>query len=215
MTKKNIISLLITIIICCLAVVTFIIAKDKRNEDASATSKVSKSLSEEIAAAGKVLIPNNYEVARVFKIYSIPGRTPFDAEAYPENIVPVDSNVYQSYAELENFVRNTFIKEVADKILNEKKNDTTHFMDIDGELCKTLFFVNEFDYKRNWEELEIQYKNMTKTSADVEVTLRAIEKTKPVLGAESVAQTQAPTYEVLKFKMVKIEDKWLLEDLVY
>ncbi len=146
------------------------------------------------------LVEANFDAVSYYKIAQLPPKTEaeFSYENYPEGTVPCDNSVFSSYSELESFIRNTYTPMAAEMILSSDVNGSPRYFDHNGELCKTPA-PTDTSYNKDFSSYTVGVRNVTSKSAEAVVTVSLKNG-----GSEE-----------LVLKMVKENDKWLLEGMVY
>ncbi len=154
--------------------------------------KVSEYEKEVYEAVGR-LIDNNLKAFRdIFGLHMLPMDIP---ENRPEDQVffPVVDDEFVSFVQLEQFVRNTYVKKEADSLLGSGK-----YKDVDGKLHGDITKDGGMGYYVNWNDYRYEIKNIRKDSADLVI----------YVVDDSPAGKEDVTIEV---KLLKENDKWLLE----
>lgn len=154
--------------------------------------------------ARQLLDRNIESFSQIFYLQTLPVDTPDGS--YGAGIYPVKSDKFKTYADLESFVRNTYIKKEADYLLTNFSNMGPQYMDIDGRLHTDKSKEGGIGYYIDWEDYNIKLKDITDDNMIVIVTVKELE-----IGSEPITEKDLD----ITVKLIKENGKWLLERMVY
>lgn len=145
-------------------------------------SAIESYIGEGTKTALRVLIKSNaFLVEEVF----IKDHLPVDSDKTLTNengtFAPVVSDKVHSYEDLKNTVYSTYTKEVADKLLAEKR-----YVEIDGKLYFDMKFDEESTYKINWTDFETEISSNGEDKYSVEITVENEKGRKKTINASAV-----------------------------
>ena len=124
---------------------------------------------------------NAFLVESVF----IKNHLPVDLENTVENdsgtFAPVVSDKIKTYADLESTVNSTYTKEIAEKLLNEKR-----YVEIDGKLYFDMKFDTASSYDKDWTDYEIEVSNAADGEYSIDINVKNIKGRKTVITASAV-----------------------------
>lgn len=129
-----------------------------------------------------------------------PGPIKIDEDA----IYPVKSDKFKTIADLEKFVRSTYIKRTADKLLSNPNGWGPMYVEKDGRLCADLSKLGGVGYYKEWKDFAVMLSDTTETSATLTVTVK-----------EDGPGDEVPRNVDVVFKMIKQGEVWLLADMKY
>lgn len=170
------------LILCFLFV--FAGCSDKKDTESPTIkdSVVESYIGEGTKTALRVLINSNaFLVEEVF----IKNHLPVDSDKSVKNeggtFAPVVSDKIKTYSDLENAVISTYTKEVAEKLLGEKR-----YVEIDGKLYFDMKFDKASDYDTDWTDFEAEFSASGEDSYSIEITVKNAKGRKTVINASAV-----------------------------
>ncbi|MBO4467876.1 MAG: hypothetical protein J5766_01110, partial [Clostridia bacterium] len=89
------------------------------------------------------------------------------------NLYPVTDEEFTSYEKLETFVRNTYVKELADDILAGQAGSPTIYTDVDGTLCIDTQSISNRGYFIDWTDFKISEPALNETKDKCTFTVTA------------------------------------------
>lgn len=211
-TKDNsIMPTIITIVIAIVAVATVLYAYitgafGNTGSDGFVPTQEHKA---EIENNSKELLDRNYETYMLFYQYGLPigEDNESDDEIYdrtPEDGVYIaNSDKYKTYEDVENLLKDTFAQGTVRRLLEKGQGKGQIYYDKDGKLGMKIANFEKHDYNKNWNNITIEYDEIAEFSVKLIVHLSPEND-----DNESVKST-------VEGYMVKINDKWVLEDLIY
>lgn len=180
----------------------------------SATSE----LYDECTDAAKVLVSANYEVIRLFVTEGLPLKKFYDNKD-PE---PIDgfyvtqSQKFTKYSDIEEFVKEIYTDEAAEKILTATEVVTAdgvtkkiriyedHTIHSDTFLGRSAEFTPDKDYKTDWSNCTIETKPLSADRCNVTVYVNGVSPESAEDSPESV----------LKMEMIKTDGGWRLAEFL-
>lgn len=163
----------------------------------------------EIEKYSKELLDRNYETYMLFYQYglAIGEDKESEEEIYdrtPEDgVYTVNSDKYKTYEDIENLLKDTFAQGTVRRLLEKGQGKGQIYFDKDGKLGMKIANFEQHDYNKNWNNITIEYDDIEEFSAKLIVQLNSNDD-----DSESGDST-------VEGYMVKINDKWVLEDLIY
>ncbi len=113
-----------------------------------------------------------------------------------ETVFPVDDERFMTYADLENFIRSTYVKSEADSLLG-----TGRYLDKDGKLYGDITKDGGMGYYVVWNNYSYEITDITNHSA----TLKIYTVDESPAGKENIT---------INGKMIKQDSTWLLEKIL-
>lgn len=164
------------------------------------SASTSKKNASEALAAAQPLVEANFDTVTYFQIAQLPPKTEaeFSYDDYDEGTLPCATDVFASYAELSDFVNNTYIPAEAARILALKVGSSPRYFDKNGVLCKTTA-PTDTSYDKDFSTYSYYVENVTSKTADIVVTV-------PLKAGGNTE---------LRLSMIKSGEKWLLQQMAY
>ena len=222
-TKKTIISTVITVVIAIIAIGAVIGVLVVNNGSMSSVLYTpSETEQEELKLAGQTLMQNNYQLIRMFYeeglsvsqtitvdenalVSNSAGANEMQSYRVPtDNIYTVSDENFSSYSQVVDFVNATLTPSAAEDLLNNGQGSGAVYCEQDGVLCINMNNFQPISYDKNWSNISCEYKNITKDSADVFVTLSFSDT------SDKAGQTLT-----LSGNLVKTDLGWRLEKIIY
>lgn len=151
------------------------------------------------------LLDRNIEAfSQIFYLQTLPVDT--EDGSYRTGIYPVKSDKFKTFADLESFVRDTYVKNEADYLLTDFNNMGPQYMDIDGRLYTDKSKEGGVGYNIDWTDYKVEVKKITSGIITLTVTVKEMEFTPGPIVQKDLDIT---------VKMIKEDGKWLLEKMVH
>lgn len=161
----------------------------------------------EIEKYSKELLERNYETYMLFYQFglAIGEENESEEDVYdraPEGgIYTTQSDKFKTYDDVETLVKDTFTQGTARRLLEKGQGKGQIYYDKDGKLGMKIANFEKHDYDKDWSNILIEYDEIKEFSVKLIVELE--------VQGEDGKKTTVNGY------MVKINDKWVLEDLIY
>lgn len=173
---------ILALFLCILFIFAGCSSKNDTEKSTIKDSVVEGYVGEGTKTALRVLINSNaFLVENVF----VKNHLPVDADKSVTNengtFAPVVSDKILTYKDLENAVNSTYTKDVAEKLLGEKR-----YFEIDGKLYFDMKYDKESDYNLDWSEFEAEFSAIDENSYSIEITVRNAKGRKTVVNASAV-----------------------------
>ncbi len=163
-------------------------------------------INREIEKVACALIDHNVEAfSKIFYLDSLPFYDPEseDGSVLLGGIFPVKSDIYKTFSDLEKFVHSTYINEECNMLLYNLRNNGPLYLNQEGMIYVDSSKIGGVGYYKDWTNYKLDILNLTDNSADLKIYIK----------------DQPPESEVkeieINVKMIKEEDVWLLEKMVY
>ena len=89
----------------------------------------------------------------------------FEENALKDDYHIVTDDQFKTYADLEAFVKSTYVDSVAEQILKGEGVSRTVYLDVDGKLCIDVSTILPRGYFVNWDNYSVTVKASRKTPA--------------------------------------------------
>lgn len=151
----------------------------------------------ELDRIARNLLDRNYDVLRIYLLAILPLEgVPMEPKP-GEHIFPVKDDRFKTFADLEAFIRSTYVKEQADAVLNDGR-----YMDVDGRLHGDLHMYGGMGYFTDWVNYRLTLSEVTPDSAFI--TMKTGSHTG--IGPDEI---------ILTVSMKQVNGQWLLERMIY
>lgn len=157
----------------------------------------SKELSVEVETAAYKLLPDNYKIYQYFT-------NGMSYKEEPYGNLPEDgfytcvNDDYKTFEEFCDYIRSTFVKETADRLIENPFGYGPVYADDGGALGLSSKFKESEGSGLSWEDTKFVCTPSSETECDIEITLKDKE------GKDAVRHV----------KMIKENDVWLLTEMV-
>lgn len=129
----------------------------------------------------------------------------YDETPLKDSFCPIKDDTFKTFAALEEFVKSTYVKEVADRLLYSTRPDGRPlYKEVDGVFCIDTSIIGGKGYYVNWENYDISASGDENT-CDITVTATI----------EEPSDNPKPEPYLKNAKAEKIDGKWLLTEVVY
>jgi len=146
--------------------------------------------------AGRLIEANKDVFSNIFGLSMLPLDLPENISG-EETIFPVKDSRFTTFSDLDNYIRDIYIKSEADALMNSGR-----YIDKGGRLYGDLSKDTGMGYYVYWNNYRFEVKEIEENSATI--TIYLVE--------DSPAGRKETTIEV---KMLKENDRWLLEKMFY
>ncbi len=145
-------------------------------------SAIENYIGEGTKTALRVLVKSNaFLVEEVF----VKNHLPVDADKFLTNengtFAPVISDKVHSYDDLKKTVYSTYSKEIADKLLGEKR-----YVEIDGKLYFDMKFDKDSGYTTDWTDFETEITSNGEDKYSIEIIVKNEKGRKKTINASAV-----------------------------
>ena len=170
--------------------------------DSSTTSApeefyASQELATEVETAAYKLLPDNYKIYQYFTLGMSYKEEPY-GNLPEDGFYTCVNNDFKTFDELCDYIRATFTKETADKLITNPFGYGPVYADDNGELGLSDKFVPDDGSGLSWEDTKFICTPTSETECNIEITLKDKD------GKDVVKNV----------KMVKENDVWLLAEMV-
>lgn len=209
---NSIMPTIITIVIAIIAVATVLYAYisgafENAGSDGFVPTQEHKA---EIEKNSKELLERNYETYMLFYQFGLAigeeGESEEDiyARAPEDGVYLAKSDKYKTYQDIENLLTDTFAQGTVRRLLEKGQGKGQIYFDKDGKLGMKIANFEAHEYNKSWNNITIEYDEIAEFSVKLIVELAINDDD----GNESKKTT-------VEGYMVKINDQWVLEDLIY
>lgn len=157
----------------------------------------SQELATEVETAAYKLLPDNYKIYQYFTLGMSYKEEPY-GNLPEDGFYTCVNNDFKTFDELCDYIRATFIKETADKLITDPFGYGPVYADDGGELGLSDKFEPNDGSGLSWEDTKFICTPTSETECDIEITLKDKD------GKDVVKNV----------KMVKENDVWLLAEMV-
>lgn len=157
----------------------------------------SQELATEVETAAYKLLPDNYKIYQYFTKGMSYKEEPY-GNLPEDGFYTCVNGDFKTFEELCDYIRSTFVKETADKLIADPFGYGPVYADDGGELGLSSKFKEAEDSGLSWEDTKFVCTPTAETECDIEITLKDKD------GKDVVKHVQ----------MIKENDVWLLSEMV-
>lgn len=145
------------------------------------------------------LVIANFDTASYFKLASLSAAPDYSTDEFPEGIIPCDTDIFNSYAELKGFINKTYVPSQTALLLSIEVDGIKRYLEYNGKLCMASV-EPVLTYDKDWSKFTLKLTSVKRKSADIQVTVHKKDNNET---------------ETLHLKMLLQDDQWRLAQLVY